>query len=263
VRRLAAALVLVLAGCGGRIDPGRIDPALATLIPADTVLLAGGKLKELPPSVRSLVAAQTGIELKQELWEVLGVSNGRDIVAMARGEFSDRGLEPRLDGAQRIPYRGYTLLGTEERAVVFMNATTAVGGPTAAVRAVLDGRDRSSGPPARLAALMRSIPREHQLWLAAAGGFRGLRLPGNAGNLGRVLSIVEELAAGARVETGAQGFASALCRSAGEAESLAGALRAFTALSGFEESVQVAAREQTVRVDFALSEEALRRLTAQ
>ena len=102
--RLPFALLLILAsGCGSRRAPSiRIDPALATLVPSGTVLLAGARLDALraTPLYRKFAAdalgpVLAGVDLK-DVWELLAVSNGRETAVLARGRFSSTG--PRAGG---------------------------------------------------------------------------------------------------------------------------------------------------------------------
>jgi hypothetical protein len=80
------------------------------------------------------------------------------------------GLEPRVsrEGAQRLGYKGYTMLGDEQMAVLFLNPTTAVAAPAPALRHIIDNRDKSTGIPTWLQAKINTIPSTNQVWLASA-----------------------------------------------------------------------------------------------
>jgi hypothetical protein len=129
---------------------------------------------------------RTGLDPRQDIWELLIASDGTSMVAMARGKFSPAGLEPTLSqsGAQRFPYKGYTLIGSEEAAVVFMNASTALAGPASALRATLDRREADNQPPKSLLDRVATIPATCQVWVAAMGPFDKFKLPiSESGNL--------------------------------------------------------------------------------
>ena len=89
MRILICALLLLTACTRKAVVGPKIDPALATLIPADTTLLVGTRLEALArtpvyqkyfadrrfPQVEEF-AAKVGIDPKKDLWELLFVSNG-------------------------------------------------------------------------------------------------------------------------------------------------------------------------------------------
>jgi hypothetical protein len=257
----------------------RIDPALSTLVPADTVLLAGVRLDALrttplyrklgPDSLGPLLG---GIDLK-DVWEALAVSNGRDFVVLARGKFSPMGLEPETaqPGGARTSYKGYTLAGSEEATLAYLNPTTALAGRAAAVRRLIDQRGNSTGPPAALAAEIAAIPPGNQVWIAGLGAAsQAVPHRGNLGNIATALGLVERFRAAADLRTGAQVTATALCRNPQDAASLAAALQAFLAFARLTDphsqqaaaALHVASEERTVRIDGALPEPVLEALAA-
>jgi hypothetical protein len=197
---LFAVALLALAGCAPRASQTvKIDPALATLIPPDALVLAGVKADTLrstefyrrfvlsrpQPQLDDFVK-RTGLDPRKDIWELLVASDGKSMLAMARGKFSPAGLEPTLleGGAKRFPYKGYTLIGSEEAAVVFMNATTALAGPASALRATLDRRETGSAPPKALLDRVAAIPASSQAWVVATGPFDKFNLPvSKTGNL--------------------------------------------------------------------------------
>ena len=126
MRRILLCAFLMLAACARKTPVGpKIDPALATLIPDDTTLLVGTRLEALertPVYQKYLAdrkfsqvdefAAQTGLDPKKDLWELLFVSDGKNNVLLGRGKFANE-MEPRLEkqGAKRFGYKGYNLIG--------------------------------------------------------------------------------------------------------------------------------------------------------
>ncbi|HVX66912.1 MAG TPA: hypothetical protein VHA11_09940 [Bryobacteraceae bacterium] len=281
--RLPLALVLLLiivTGCGARRAPSvRIDPALATLVPADTVLLAGVRFDALRPTpLYRKVGPDTlgplvgGIDLK-DVWEALAVSNGRDVAVLARGKFSPMGLEPEpaQRGAARSSYKGYTLAGSEEATLAYLNPTTALAGRAAAVRRLIDQRGSASGPPAALAAEIAAIAPETQVWIAGLGeASQAVPHRGNLGNIATALRLVERFHAAADFRAGAQVAATALCRNPQDAASLAAALQAFLAFARLTDpqsqqaaaALHIAAEERTVRIAGVLPEPVVEALIA-
>ena len=289
MRCLLVLLCVSLVGCGSaQTRSVRIDPALALLVPADTILLAGIRMEDLRATPfykksvgqRSLpvldsLAKETGLDPRKDIWELLFASDGTKTAILARGQFSSQGLEPRLErqGATRAPYKGYTLIGNEQGAVVFMNATTAVAGRPATVRAIIDQRGRSTGLPPALKQKISAIPAGNQVWLVANGGFGELAKAapnaGNLANLARIMSMLENVTAAADFRAGLSMFATGVCRSDQDARSLGDALRGLVGLARLStpsndpdmlrvyDGIQVAQQQRTVRVDVKLSQELL------
>ena len=190
----------------------RVDPALATLVPAGTAILVGARLdklretpvyqkrfREVPMPRLDEFAKQTGLDPRRDIWEVLFASNGTQSgVLMARGKFPTSELEPKLEheGATRTAYKGYTLFGDEHNAAFFMNSSTALAGSMPLLKSIIDSRDRSgAGIPAKLEPLVNAIPAGSQFWAVFSGS--AIRLPfANDSNLGNLNQIVQSIEAG-------------------------------------------------------------------
>jgi hypothetical protein len=194
VRRTAFALLaFVLIGAAALESCGRtpargvfIDPAFGPLIPPDTRMLAGLRLEKLraTPLYQKYASrlnsntlaefkARTGLDPQKDIWEMLLAMTPNDALVMVRGRFTVGELEPKLDplGNRRTSYKGYTLIGDDRYAVVFMNPGVAVAGTSASLRALLDQRDHPSTKlPAPLAARVASLESDDQLWLVDDGG---------------------------------------------------------------------------------------------
>ena len=270
-------LLAALCGCGPRRPPSvKIDPALATLVPSDTVLLAGVRMEALraTPLYQSLgspaaLLSGTGLDL-DKVWEILAASNGRRTAILARGKFSDSGLEPRLDipGATRSTYKGYALTATDSLAVAFMNPSTAVAGRPDAVRAILDDRGQSSGPPPGLEKQIELIGPENQIWAVGIGSAELAQAAphiGNLANLGTVLRVVETFRIAAQAGAGVRITATARCRNQEDAGSLSGALRFFAMLAGLKTSsgVHIESSGAEVRIDASIPPETIEKLAGQ
>lgn len=274
-RWVCLALCVALAGCGTGRTRVRVDPALALLVPGDASLLAGIRmdaLRAMPWFQKSAnklpvldeLAKQTGLDLRRDLWDVLLVSDGVHTAALARGRFSEQGLEPSIEraGIARVPYKGYTLIGNEQGAFAFVNPTSVVAGRPDSVKFILDQRAESKGPPVALWELAGTIPADDQIWLAANGV-----LPDSIPNAAKVSSLVESVKAGADLRNGLKAFVVGTARTSEDARTLADAVRGFLSLARLGtrggqpgllklyDGVQVEQQDRAVRVNVALSQE--------
>ena len=201
----AAILCLALAGCGTKKTGSvRIDPALESLIPADTVFIVGANidavretsvyqklLSRVPLPQLDEFTRQTGLDPRKDLAEVLSCSNGKNGVLMARGKFNVPDLEKRLEarGAARSSYKNHSVFGSDRLSFVFLNASTAIAGTEGNVRSIID-RGSSGGLPAPLRDLVRTLPANDQIWAALSGGLQSLNVPHNS-NLENVVSALK------------------------------------------------------------------------
>jgi hypothetical protein len=193
---------------------------------------------------------------------------------MARGRFSPDGFEPRVaGGVQRTPYKGYTLIGNDQEAVVFVNTTTAIAGPPDAVRSLIDQRGLSDGLPPVLRDLLKTVPAGQQVWLAAAGGLSALgkEVPpiGNLPNLSKVLSMLSSVVAAGDMRSGLKGFATGEAANDQDAKSLADALRGLIGLGRLTvprnrhelvrvyDGLHVTQQRRSIRLDVAIPGDAL------
>ena len=144
IKCLLLLVCVVLAAC--RPKPSAtvvIDPALIPLISSDTIFLAGVRMEPIKSTelYKRYVVNQklpllddftrkTGLDPRKDLWEFLAAGNGIDTLVMARGHFSEMGLEPHLaiEGTQRFNYKGFEMIGDEaSSAVVFINSSNVSG----------------------------------------------------------------------------------------------------------------------------------------
>ncbi len=176
---------------------------------------------------------KTGLDPRQDLWELLIAGNGKDTLVMARGHFSEMGLEPKLaiEGAQRFGYKGFTMIGDEAAAVVFVNASTAIAGPTRALQTLIDHRTKlDSGAPKWLLDRAAAIPSTNQIWFvgSVAGELEKLtpKKSTDTMNLGQFLNALQLLTAQIDLQNGIQLHAEGLCENNAGARRLHDALRA-------------------------------------
>jgi hypothetical protein len=239
-------MAVMLIGCERPHPPNfgvKIDPALAMMVPSDTVLMVGTRVEELvkTPVYLKYVAGRsipqidefaryTKLDPRKELWELLFVSNGKQSVLLGRGKFSDQLEDPRAQkGNPNVSdYKGLTIVGTGNTAVMFINTSTAAVGSPEALRALADQREHSGGPPASLVALMKDLPKEAQFWAVYLGG--PVKLPfddnSNLGNINKLLSSVQSGSLYLDLRTGVKGAAQGTCTSEQAAQQVHDALKA-------------------------------------
>ena len=199
-------VALFLAACARRpIETSVfIDPQFAALVPPDTTLLVGLRVenlvktglyqKYLSGKIRIIdrFASATGINPEKSLWNLLLISNGRDNFMLGRGKFADELMAPDFSkkGVARFGYKGLTLFGDEQQAMLMVNSSTIAMGDTPTLRALVDGRSSFRGLPEPLSSLTKDIPHETDCWGAYSGGPLNLPLSGNLENVNKVLGLV-------------------------------------------------------------------------
>jgi len=241
------AFVLALAGCG-KTPPGpKIDPALSSLIPPDTILLAGARLDKLqetsiykkhladrPVPLIDDFPKRIGLQVKrQDLWELLLISDGKQSLVLGRGKFANE-AEPRVErpGGTRFGYKGYNLVGDEREAVLLVSPSVIGFGATAALRSLIDNKGKSNGPPSNLAEQLKQMPAEAVFWSVYGGGVRSLPLdfPGDMANVNKMISSIQFGSIYLDLRTGLNGLATGTCGSDEQAKSLYDALHALVGL---------------------------------
>jgi hypothetical protein len=126
---------------------------------------------------------------------------------MVRGKFRPREVEARLEanGAKRFAYKKFSLFGDERASIFFWNSSTAIGGPTAELRSIID-QTGARGLPTPLRDLLRSLPAGDQIYAALAGGLEGLNLAipkgSNLGNIANMLRTIESATLGMDLSKG-------------------------------------------------------------
>lgn len=247
------ALAVLLTACRQQ-PPGtgsiRIDPALETLIPADTMFIMGANVDAIRntsvyqknigiialPRLNEFTH-QTGIDPRKDLSQLLSTSNGKAGVLMARGRFNASELGPRLEGegAKRSAYKGHNFFGDDRNAVTFINSTTALAGSTDSLKSIVDGLDQPHhGLPPALADRVRAIPAGSQIWAAFTGGVQGLNVTvpegSNLGSVIRALKGMESATMGIDLRNGFDLNADAICQNENEAKQLRLAMKAIVGL---------------------------------
>ncbi|MCC7339456.1 MAG: hypothetical protein IT170_00095 [Bryobacterales bacterium] len=189
-------------------DPVIIDPALMVLVPPETQMLVGIRVKEITKTpVYSILrqkkvlepleefVARTGINPEKQLYEMLVTFDGRESLVLARAKFNEEAaLEPDIKGPgmQRFEYGGRMFIGNEQFAIAFVNSSTGMLGSTAYLRRTVDRLNAGTlGMPAWFKAQQPKITRANYVWMMTRGLTPEMRayLPaqGNASNLLRLL----------------------------------------------------------------------------
>lgn len=189
-------------------DPVKIDPALMVLVPPETQLLMGIRVKEITRTpVYSILrqkkilepleefVARTGINPDKQLYEMLVTFDGQESLVLARAKFNEEAaLEPDIKGPgmQRFEHGGRMFIGNEQFAIAFVNASTGILGTTAYLRKIVDRLNAGElGMPAYFEEQQRHITRANYVWMVTRGLTPEMRayLPaqGNAANLLRLL----------------------------------------------------------------------------
>ncbi len=198
---------LALAGCSPlpKETSVFIDPQFASLVPADTTLLVGLRVENLVKtpiyqkylsggkiSIIDRIARGTGINAEKSLWNLLFVSNGKQSFVLGRGKFADELMAPDFSnkGVRRFGYKGFSLFGDDQQAMLMVNSSTIAIADTPTLRWLVDQRSSLTGLPERLNALTKEIPRQTQFWGAYLGGPVDLPLTGNLQNVNKVLGLV-------------------------------------------------------------------------
>ena len=242
MRRAVCAFVVLATlgtGCGRRTAPSvEIDPALARLVPGDTLALIGVKLDALraTPLYGKWVAPRMN-SFAKDASELLVVSNGKNTVVFAKGKSSVFQL-----GSDVPPPRS------------------------------------KDGLPASLREKMRAIPPQSQMWAAGLGSLAlvddAIPIEGNLANLRNVLSNIESWSAGADLRSGLKMEVRGLYRTEADAKLIHDALRGLLGLGRlstpdnapellrFYDGIQVTQQAASVRVTADIPADALDKFLA-
>jgi hypothetical protein len=188
-------------------DPVKIDPALMVLVPPETQLLMGIRVKEITktPAYGILrekkilepleeFVSRTGINPEKQLYELLITFDGQEGLVLARAKFNEESaLEPDIKGPgmKRFDHGGRMFIGNDQFAVAFVNASTGMLGTTPYLRRIVDRLNAGElGMPAYFEQQQQRIPRANYVWMITRGLTPEMRayLPsqGNAANLLRL-----------------------------------------------------------------------------
>lgn len=234
----------MMLGCGSAQMGGlRVDPGLTALVPSDTILVAGIRMRELRGTAlygklmaeRRLgelddFAARTNFDPRKDVADMLIASNGTDNVVLARGNFKVTAPA----GMKKAAYKGVTIYSKGQGAYAILDSTTAVAGVEPAVRKAIDQKQSGRGGAQGLLDRARALPGGGQIWLVADGwGTLPDRLQkdgGNLANLSRFFRGIAKANATVDLRSGAIAHAVGDCRSEQDAKTLGDAARGIVGL---------------------------------
>jgi hypothetical protein len=233
---VAACLALTAAGCGPR--SAEIDPALARLVPSDTLALLDVKADALraTPLYRKYVAGRLeSMKVTDDVSEALAVTNGNDVVVFTKGK----------SGIAQYDRQG--------------NRTA----PAA----------RAGGVPPALRERLRSIAPRNQIFGAGIGGSLPMAdaLPsqGNLANLQNLLKALESWTLAADLRSGVKLETEAVYKTEQDAKQIHDALRGLLGIARLStpadapellrmyDAVKVSMQKSTVAVSADVPGEAL------
>jgi hypothetical protein len=240
---LLAASVAILGCSSAEIGGNRIDPALAALVPSDTIILSGARMSELRSTAlySKLISRQrlselddfakkTNFDPRKDVNDMLIANNGADSVVLARGNFKIQAPV----GLKKSAYKGVTIYSKNEGAYAILDATTAVAGPEPAVRKVIDQKQSGQRGAAALLDRARALAGTGQVWFVSNGwGTLPDRLSGQGGNLSnlsRFFRSIETATAIADLRSGLVANANGQCKTEQDAKTLGDAARGMVGL---------------------------------
>jgi hypothetical protein len=249
---LVVSLAALFSSCSSKQAGANLDPSFTLLIPADTTTIACVRIDllqktdiykkyfaDLILSSVDQLARQVGVDPRKNLWEVLYVSNGKHNAVLGRGMFSDES-EPRLDnltkqGAKRFGYKGFNFVGDDDKAVLLISQTVVAAGDTLFLKQMIDSKEKSTGPPPALAALLKDIPHDMQLWGVYSGGPVDLpfALQGNLSNVQKFLELIQQGSYYFDLRTGLNGVVLGVAKNDQDSQQLEAALKGLLGLGRF------------------------------
>jgi hypothetical protein len=240
---LAALSVMVLGCSSAQMGSTRVDPALAALVPGDTIVLAGIRMSELRAtslygkliSQKRLselddFAKKTNFDPRKDVNELLVASNGTDNTVLARGNFKIQAPA----GMQKSVYKGVTVYSKGDGAYAILDANTAVAGVESAVHKAIDQKRSGQRGAAALVERARGLSGPGQIWLVADGwGALPDRLSrdgGNLSNFSRFFQRIEKATAMVDLRSGVVAKVNGECKTEQDSKTLGDAARGLVGL---------------------------------
>jgi hypothetical protein len=274
------AAILVAVGCSKNQGGGAsLDEVFRVGISPDVQTLVSIKMDQLKASeiYRShqqllnlpqfnAIAERAGLDPRRDIASLCLAWDGKHLLLMAQGAFSVATLEKKImaDGAQRVPYKNFTLLTRGADSVSFPGHGLAVASSTPAVQSALDLLSARTGAiPAELQERLAEVPSDAQIWVVSRGGLPAANYPLRSdldSALSNIATLVTGTSFGLRFDSGSHLQARILCKSPEGAQRVNDAMRGligFARLSTNDneldllrvwDSVSVTKEEATVRV---------------
>jgi hypothetical protein len=232
---------ILLVHCGPKSQTGaRVDAELEALIPADTVHLLGARMEAIRSSPLTPLlmdqknasldemAQRTGIDVRRDVDEILVTNDGKQTLVLIKGKLKRSEVEKKLEanGFAGSNLNGRKMFANGEYAVAFVSDTVVASGPETLVRTALDGGGKKQMPE-RLAALVRTLPSNPQVWGVSLGRLPplGLAAGSNFGNLERAFSAIDTATISADLSRGLNLAIDAKYTGEAQAKQVHGALR--------------------------------------
>jgi hypothetical protein len=241
---VTAALVFV-AGCTSSQRTGAsVDGAFRSAVPPDAQTLVSVKLDKLKASDLyrrhrqelelpqfDAMSNRAGLDPRRDLSNILLVWDGKHLLLLAQGTFSNAQLEEKLTGggARRVPYKNFMLFSRSSDSVAFPEHGLAIAASTPVVQSALDLRSSRAGSiPAELAERLAEVPADAQIWEVSRGGLPAANLPLRSdldSALSNIATFVSGTSFGLRLDSGSHLLARVLCKSPEGAQRVNDAMR--------------------------------------
>jgi hypothetical protein len=284
---LLATSLLILACSSAQTGGARVDPVLAALVPADTVLLSGIRMSELrttPLYVKMLsqnlnstlddFAKNTNFDIRRDVNDILiaSTATGSGKVLLARGNFK---IQPPA-GFKKSAYKGVAIYSQGEGAYAILDPTTAVAATQPEVLKIIDQKQSGQRGASALVDRARNLPGAGQIWLVS-NGWGTLpadlsRQDGNIANLARFMQSIERANAIADLRSGLVGNITGECKSEQDAKSLGDAARGMVGLGRLNvpenrpemlrlfDGIKVEQKQRTIQVNVNISADLIDRM---
>ena len=290
-----ALAAIVLASCGGAGSKPQVgyqlDSSMASAIPADTVALLGGRwdlLRKSPLYAKAVpllpgegaggLVSRFGLDPNKDIKEFVAAYNGKEPVFLISGSFrSNEVLDKaaRETGGQRTNYQGKPLvIRGGSGGLAALSASILAAGSEPRLHECIDRLAQSAKLEERWTAGLRSLPAQTQIWVLSTGGMT-MNLPGNLGNVDKVLSSLDSLAGWGDLSRGVRLSLTGSTREASAAKQLHTQLRGLIGMGRLStpdnrpemlklfDAIQTKQDDQKIVVDVDLAEAALDTLLKQ
>jgi hypothetical protein len=276
-----------VASCSRPVPSGIAVPkSLVPLVSPDATMLGGIDVEALKSSplyakYSSLLnyagldqfAAESGVDLRRDLNQLLYVANEKKQYFLVRGNVSAAALEGKLqtEGAKANQYKGIKLWQAPRSALALLKGPVAILGSPDVVRGAIDTEEDGRGEvPELIADHLRSMPKGDQAWFISRRGLpfaSAVTRTDIESALSNIVGFIAEAIGSLHVDTGARLQAALYCSTAEGATRVHDALRATVAIGRLStkdnetsllkiyDAVQIERDQNIVRLNARLSGE--------
>ncbi len=221
---------------------GGISPDAQTLIAVKLDQLKASELYKTHQQLLDLpqfnaMAERAGLDPRRDVSSLCIIWDGKHLVLLAKGTFQNAQLEQKLvaNGAQRVPYKNFTLLTRGADSVAFPKPGFAVVSSTTAAQAELDLLASQSGSiPEELQTRLADVPSDAQIWEVSRGGLPGTGMPLRSdleSALSNFASFVTGTSFGVHFDSGSHMLSRVICKSPEGAQRVNDAFRGLIGLA--------------------------------